>query len=151
MIGVPTQLGIIITAVARYLFPDEMGQNWLFPCIFKLYFGHHKTIVVAMKFVDLKGMITTLDEPARLVDDALVAERHELFGIVHRDGLLELVAGKAPVERRPFDGDKSLVVADADADGSSPFAADVALADVTTGKSLVLVRIVKHEEFTFNL
>ena len=104
-----------------------------------------------MKLIDFKSMVATFHQPACLVDDAWLAECHEHIGIIQWYFLLEFVAGETAVQRWSLDGDKGLFVTDANPHRASSLAADVALADVIARKCLVLVGIVKHEEFTFNL
>ena len=145
------QLAVVITAVARDFFTDEMGDNGLFCAVLQFYLGHHQTVVVAMKLIDFEGVVAALHEPAGLVDNARFAERQQPLGIVERNFLFELIARKTAVERGTLDGDIASLVSDADAHGAPTVAANITLADVTTGKSLVLVRVVKHEEFAFYL
>ena len=103
-----------------------------------------------MKFVHFEGVLTTLHEPTCLVDDSRFAECHQLLGIFYRNLILEFRARKASVKAWTFDSQKGLMITNADAHRPAALAADIALLDVITSKSLVLVRIVKHEEFAFN-
>ena len=103
-----------------------------------------------MKFVHFEGVFTTLDQPTGLVDNTWLAKRHQLLGIFQGNLVLKFIAGKPAVKAWTFDGQKGLIITDSDAHRPTTLTADIALPDVGTSKSLVLVRIVKHEEFAFN-
>ena len=103
-----------------------------------------------MKFVHFKGVFTTLHEPAGFVDHSWFTECHQLLCIFYRNLVLEFRARKATVDAWTLDSQKGLMITNADAHRPTPLAADITLLDVVTSKSLVLVRIVKHEEFAFN-
>ena len=145
------KLAVIVTAVVSDLLSDEMGHFGRFVLVFELYFSHDQALVFAKELVDFEGVVTTLDEPAYLVDDAWLAELHQLVGIGKRNLLFELIARQASIQRRAFNSDVRPFVADADAHGAPLLATDIALPDVALRKSLVLERVVKHEEFAFNL
>ena len=76
-----TKLTIIVTAIASHFFPDEMGYFWRFRSVFELDFSDGQALVVAMKFIDLEGVLTILDKPSRLIDQTGFAEVHQLTGI----------------------------------------------------------------------
>ena len=103
-----------------------------------------------MKFVHFKGMFTTLHEPAGFVDDSWFTERHQLLRIFQGYFILKFRARKATVDAWTLDSQKGLMITNANTHRPAPFTADIALLDVVTSKSLVLVLVVKHDEFSFN-
>ena len=141
-----TKLTVVITAVARHLFPDEMGLFEWFILVGKLYFRYYQAFVGTMKFVDLKGMISGLYQPTGLVDDAWFAEHQQMFGLVPVDGSLKLIATQAAVERRTFNGEESLVIAKAHPHRPSVPAADIPLAYMAAAACLLLVGAVPDQE-----
>ena len=149
-IRMQTQLGVIITAVSSYLFSDEMGDFWRFSKCFQFHFRHHQRGVFTMEFVHFKGMFTTLHEPAGFVDDSRFTECHQLPCILYRNLVLKFRARKAAIETRALDSQEGLIITNPDTHRPAALASDIALLDMVTSNSLVLVRIVKHEEFAFN-
>ena len=146
-----TKLGVVVTTVARNFVAYEIGKDKGFGGGAKLYLCHDKPLVFAKELVDFKNMVATTDEPTYLIDDAWLAEFHELHAIGQGDFLLKLIAGKATVEAGSLDGDIGLFVTNANTHRATTLTGDIALLDMTMAEGLLLVGIVQHEEFSFYL
>ena len=83
-----------------------------------------------MKLVHLEGVTAIVHQMTRLVNDARLAQQHELLALVHRYLLLELITARPAIDRRAFDGEKRLTVTQTHPDGAAVTTADVALPDV---------------------
>ena len=111
---------------------------------------HDKTIIVAMKLIDLESVLTTLDEPTRLVDNAGFAQGEQVFCLVEGDLLLKLITAQAAVETGSLDGQETAVVTETYPDGTPTTTADVALLDVAVAVSLTLIVTTTDKELPFD-
>ena len=145
-IGIATQMGVVISVVASHFISDEIGLLIGLVSRLQFYLGNDQTIVIAVKLVDLEGVIAAVDQIAGLVDDAWLAEHQQMFGLIPVDGSLKLIAAQTAVERRTFNGEESLVIAKAHPHSPSVPAADIPLADMTAAACLLLERAVPDQE-----
>lgn len=122
---------VVITAVARDLLTDKGGLFKRLVLRRQLYLGNGQPRVVACKLVNLEGVASRLDQPARLVDDAWVAECQQLAGIVQRNLLFKLIARKTAIETGAFNSNVRAFISYTYTNSTSALATNVALLDVT--------------------
>ena len=96
-------------------------------------------------------MLATADEIAGLVDDAWLAEAHQLFCLLERYLLLKLITAQSPILRWPFNSKVPARVTDSYPDGTSVTARDITLLDAAAVESQSLEAVVPDEELAFYL
>ena len=115
----------------------------------QLHLSHDKSVVVAMEFIDLKGMVTALHEPTVLVDDTTPAELQQVVSLVKSYLFLKLITRHPTVITLAFDGKIGLIITDSDAHRSA-LGGDISLSDMTDRSGGTLIRAaVLDKEFTF--
>ena len=142
-------MSIIETTVACDLITDEIGLFERFFLIFKFHLGHHQSGIVAIELIYLERMaaVGTGHQVAGLVDNPWLAHLHQMVCLVERNLLLELIARESAVERRPFDGEIAMGIADANPDGASVPAHDITLPDTAFRGGLLAVSLATYQKF----
>ena len=133
-------MSIVVTAVARDFFPDEIGLFERFFLASQFYFCHHKAVIITMEFIDLPcvSAIGTLHQVTMLVDEPRLAQEQKVTSISKGDFCLELITGQALAPSRPFDGQIGTVVPNTNAHRAPWLRSYIALLNVATGISLSL-------------
>ena len=149
-VRIPTQVGIIVTAVARHLRPDECGFLECFILAVQLHLGHYQALVVAIEFIYLENMVAATHQIACLVDDARLAQLHQVLGIAEGYLRLELIAGQACLVGRPLYGQITAVVADTHTHRLAVPGAYIALPDAAVAICLV-AKFTRDQELPFDL
>lgn len=142
---------VVVPAVAGDFAADE---GWLcvwFVLAAKLYLSHHESLVVAIKLVNLKHMVAAAHKIAGLVDNAGLTELKELLCLVNGYLLFKLITAETCTVRRSLDSEITLVATNANTDGFTARAANIALLDAALRKSLLPIRGVAHQKFAFYL
>lgn len=142
-------MGVVEMAVTGDLRANEVRLLERLRLTGQLHLGHHEPVVVAMKLVHLKDVVTTLDEPAVLVDDTTPAELQQVVSLVKGYLFLKLITRHPTVITLAFDGKIGLIVTDSDAHRSA-LGGDISLSDMTDRSGGTLIRAaVLDKEFTF--
>ena len=116
--------------VVGHLHPYEIGLLKRLVFRTQLYLSHDKPLVVAIKLVYLESVTATLHQITSLVYHARLTQPKQMFGLLHRDLFLKLIARHATIVRRSFDGEECLITAHTYPDSRSP-SGDIALTDAT--------------------
>ena len=105
-----------------------------------------------MKDVDFEDVVGKGDDVARLFDDDGLAERHERASIVEGYGPFPFKSRRPRRIRGTFDRQKSLVIADANADCSFRISTDLPLCPLILRTRLAFERSIAldDEEFSFD-
>lgn len=142
-------MGVVEMAVTGDLRANEVRLLERLRFTSQLHLSHDKPIVVAMEFIDLKGMVTALHEPTVLVDNPTPAELQQVVSLIEGYLLFKLIACHATVIAFPLDGEVSLIITDSDAHRSA-LGGDISLSDMTDRSGGTLERAaVLDKEFTF--
>ena len=111
--------------------------------------SHNKSIIVTMKLINLKGMLTALHEPTVLVDNPTPAELQQVVSLIEGYLLFKLITRHPTVITLAFDGKIGLIITDSDAHRSA-LGGDISLSDMTNRSGGTLIRAaVLDKEFTF--
>ena len=124
---------IVVTAVARDFFSDEIGLFEAFVLTSEFHFCHHQAVVVTMKFIYLPcvSSIRTGHEVTMLIDDTWLTKLQKVMGIAYGDFGLELIARQSCKASRPLDGQVGTIIAYANANGAPRLRTDIALLNMT--------------------
>ena len=142
---------VIVSAVARYLIAYEGRLCVWFVLASKFHLSHYMSLIVAIKLVNLKHVVGAAHKITSLVYNARLAELKELLCLINGYLLLKLITAETSTVRRSFDGEIPLVTTNANTDGFTARAANIALLDAALRKSLLPIRGVAHQKFTFYL
>ena len=83
-------VGIVEVRIPSDLRSDEVGLHKVFRLTAEFHLCHDESVVVTMKLIHLEGMVSALDQIAVLVDDAALAELHEMSSLVERLSLIHI-------------------------------------------------------------
>lgn len=142
---------VIVPAVASDLTADEGRLCVFLSLTSKFYLSHYKSLIVAIKLVNLKHVVGAAHKITGLVDNAGLAELKELLCLVNSYLLLKLITAETSRVRRSLDGEIPLIVTNANTDGFTARAANIALFDAALRKSLLPIGGVAHQKFAFYL
>ena len=143
------KMRIIEALVARYLHTDKVGFLIGFALAFQFHLSHYQPLIVTIKLIHLKGMITTFHQIAALIDNTTLAKLQQMLRLIQRNLLLKLIAGHSAIHRLALDSKVSLVVSGANTH-RSPFSRNISLLDMTTRKGGAFISVaLLDEEFSF--
>jgi hypothetical protein len=128
-----------------------MGLFEQFIFMMEFDFSHNKACIFTMEFIDFEGVRATFHQPTGLVDNARLAELHHLKAIVEGYLAFEFVTRESTIQTGPLNSKVRAFISYTYTYRTTTLTADITLLNVALRKSLVLERVVKHEEFAFNL
>jgi hypothetical protein len=128
-----------------------MGLFEQFIFMMEFDFSYDKACVFTVEFIDFEGVRATLHQPTGLVDNARLAELHHLKTIVEGYLAFEFVTRESTIQTGPLNSKVRAFISYTYTYRTTTLTADITLLNVALRISLVLERVVKHEEFAFNL
>jgi hypothetical protein len=127
-----------------------MGLFEQFIFMMEFDFSHDKACVFTVEFIDFEGVRATLHQPTGLINHARLAELNHLKTIVEGYLAFELVTRESTIQTGPLNSKVRAFISYTYTYRTTTLTADITLLNVALRKSLVLERVVKHEEFAFN-
>ena len=89
------QLRIVITDISRNFPPYKIRFLKRFILRGKLYFGNRQPFIFPVELVHFENMLPAAHQITGLIDDARLAQPHQVFGLIQRDLLFPFVAADA--------------------------------------------------------